>query len=135
MGAVFQSIDAMLNLSWVLLSVAVLLFSWRRQRVWQHKNALLAILFILVLLFPVISTADDMAEQALMSELAPSPLSAKSAKEIKQSITSAVLTAQAILSSLQPPLEWRSEQVQSKPVSGFAPLLGSASGIHSPPRF
>lgn len=127
------SIDATLNLTWALVSLMVLL-CWRAE--WTHtpKHALLAIACILVLLFPVISTADDVAAQAAMYDLAASPLSLTSGKEIKQVIVPAVLAAlhgaglhlwpqDAAGASLEPAFGGASLSL----------LLSSFSEIHSPP--
>lgn len=134
MGVTFQSVDAVLNLTWALVSVAALLLSWRSGRAREHKQALIATLFLLVLLFPVISTADDTFEQALMYELAPSPLCLKSAKEIKQSIAPHAVVAQAVRTPAAPPVGSVAEDVHTASTVSFTLFLNAASGIHSPPQ-
>jgi hypothetical protein len=130
----FQSVDAALNLGWVLVSVGILLLSWRTGRAREHKQALLAVLFILVLLFPVISTADDSAEQALMYELAASPLSVKSTKEIKQVIVPAAQLSPAVALAAPSLVRPVGERLEADCFSSFTLRLSSASGIHSPPQ-
>jgi hypothetical protein len=131
--ALFQSVDVALDLAWLLLSAATLLL-WRFSgRPRQHTRSVVAILFLLVLLFPVISTADDIMEQVLMCDVAPSPL--KSGKGIKQVIAPELAAAPALPRPPQPLAEGTRERAQSQSPVPFTFLLSSSSGIHSPPQF
>lgn len=136
MGATFQSVEGMLNLSWGLVSLGTLLLSWRCRGTREHKRALAAILFLLVLLFPVVSTADDLAQQAMMYDPSPSPLTLLSANEFKQILAPALPACQAGLGLTHPLPEAVGESLEPESISrGPFLLLSSASGIHSPPQF
>lgn len=131
----FPSIDAGLNLMWVVLSLGVLL-CWNAEWNRESRRALVAILCVLVLLFPAISAADDVAELALMCDGTPSPLSFKNGKEIKHIVVPAPQAAQAAPG----PFARFCELIGNGPVTPHATrhtslLLTSSSGIHSPPRF
>ncbi len=131
----FPSIDAGLNLIWVVLSLGVLL-CWNAEWNRESRRALVAVLCVLVLLFPAISVADDVAELALLCDGAPSPLTVKNGKEIKQIVVPAPQAAEAA----PPPLARSYEWIGDGPVSLHATchtslLLTSSSGIHSPPQF
>ena len=133
MGIPFSSIDAVLNLGWALLSLATLLLSWRSRRTREHKRALVAILFLVVLLFPVISTADELAEQAMVYD--PSPITLKSAHGFKQVMAPALPATHAGHGLAHPLQDAVGEALESESArSGIFSLLSSASGIHSPPQ-
>lgn len=136
MGSTFLFIDAGLNLTWAVVSLTVLL-CWRAEWTRQHRQAVVAILSILVLLFPAISAADDLAEHTMIYDLSPSSLTLKNANEFNQVVTPALLTCQpghGLAPSLQEAIgdSLGSESPGSRIL---IVLLGSASGIHSPPQF
>ncbi len=136
MWAIFQSVDLLLNVAWLSLAITTLL-AWRLTAApREQKQALIAILFILVLVFPVISTADDVTEQALMYDLSASPLTIQSGKEIKlvippelQATVGLNLRAEPLADSISEIPVWNARS------SSEDLLLCSASGIHSPPQF
>lgn len=118
--ALLQSADACLNAAWLLAAGAALL-GWRRS---QHTprpiRALLALALVLVVLFPIISSADDVVEQTLACDVAPWVLSA---------------APPAILGSLPGPAlpQFTGYRVHATPVESRSLVLSSATGIHSPP--
>ena len=134
MGTI-PSIDAVLNLSWALVSVATLLLSWRSCSARQHKRALVALLFILVVLFPVISTADD-AAVTLIFDPSPSTVMVESGKEVKQVLAPALVATQ-VGHGLNHSLTAAAGEtvVPETPSSSIFLLVSSGPGIHSPPRF
>ncbi len=130
------SIDAGLNLIWAVLSLGVLL-CWNAEWNSGGRRALVAILCVLVLLFPAISAADDVSEQALTYDAASSSLSGSNGKEIKQLVApvpAAALPARGLILRLY---EASGDGLQSSPASSHLSslLLASSSGIHSPPQF
>lgn len=135
MGIPFLSIEAALNLTWAVFSLAVLL-CWRAEWTRETRRALVAILCILVLLFPAISVADDSAELTVAYDPAASSLSFKSGKEIKQAVVPALLGLQSG-SGLVPPwqLAARESLATDSTAASTSLLLTTSSGIHSPPQF
>lgn len=134
MGTTLSAIDAMLNLTWVVVALAVLLgcrAAWAR----EHRRALVAVLCMLVLLFPVISTADDLGLQAVTYDPSASPLAPDDGAKNKHFVAPALLTPQLayVLARLLPAGSGEEPCVESIP--GCTARLSSASGIHSPPQF
>lgn len=131
----FLSIDATLNLTWAVVSLAVLL-CWQAEWTRESKRALVAIGCVLVLLFPAISTADDIAEQALMYDVSSAPQSLKSGGEFKPLVLPALLTFHAGHGPALPWTEAFGEDPQAVSAGRCTSLLlASSSGIHSPPQF
>lgn len=131
----FPVIDAGLNLTWAVLSLGVLL-CWRVEWTQESKRAMVAILCVLVLLFPAISVADDVAEQATAYDLSLSPLTLKSGGECKQLIAPALLAYQAAHHLTHTLQEAVGDSLASQPAChGTSLLLGSSPGIHAPPQF
>lgn len=128
-----QSVDAALNLIWVLVSAGTLL-AWRLRGTREPRQAA-AILFILVLvmLFPVISTADDPAQQGLACDVALSPLSDLSVNEVKSGLAAAV-AAPAAPGPALPLLRRTRERVLIQEFTADSRLFVAARGNHSPPR-
>lgn len=118
--ALLQSGDAWLNLAWLLLAVAALSWWARSLRAPRPARALLALALILVVVFPVISAADDIAELALVCDGSPSALSA---------------VLPAVLGTFPGPSlpQFTGFGVSTPPVEPRPLLLSSATGIHSPP--
>ena len=134
MGSTVPSIEATLNLMWGLVSLAVLL-CWQAEWTRESKRALVAILCILVLLFPVISAADDLVRQAAMYDPSSSPLTVNGDSDGKASIAPAMLSQEPGHGLGRPLLVVIGEEVRCESLSGRTGLLVSASGIHSPPQF
>jgi hypothetical protein len=133
-GLPFLPIDAGLNLIWAVVSLGVLL-CWRADWNQESRRALVAILCVLVLLFPTISVADDVAEIALMYDGAPSSPTLKSGKEIKQVIVPAAQTWQTAPGPLAGLVDAIGDGLPSDSTRGdISLLLTSSSGIHSPPQ-
>ncbi len=129
------SIDVGLNLFWAVLSLVVLL-CWDAEWTQQSRRALVAILCVLVLLFPAISVADDITELSLTYDTAPSLLSVKSGKEIKHIAVPAPPAVEAAHGPVAQSLEALGDVLGSATATGsLSLLLASASGIHSPPQF
>ncbi len=136
MGSLFQSADVVLNLAWLSLCLTTLLAWGLGRRAREHRQTVVAILCMLVVLFPVISTADDVAEQAMIYDLSPSSLTVKNAKEIKQFGAPVLLVARSGHGLLLHLPEAVGESVQpASAVAGILPLRSFSSGIHSPPQF
>lgn len=135
MGIPFLAIDAALNLTWAVLSLTVLL-CWQAEWTREPRRAMVAILCILVLLFPAISLADDSAELTAAYDPAASSLSFKSGKELKQVIVPALLCLQSG-NGLVPPWQLAAREGVASESTGESTslLLTSSSGIHSPPQF
>lgn len=135
MQAAFQSADVVLNLTWIVVTLAVLL-CWRSEWTQEHWRAVVAVLCALVLLFPAISTADDIAEVAMTYDASPSSLPLKSAIEYKQVIAPALLTCRLGHGPAQPLQPAFGDSLDSESTGGCGFLaLSSSSGIHSPPQF
>ncbi len=119
--ALLQSADAFLNAAWLLVAGAARLWWRRSQHAPRPTRALLALALVLVVLFPIISSADDVVEQTLACDLSPGLLSA---------------APPAILGSLPGPAlpEFTGYRVNATPVEPRSFLASSATGIHSPPR-
>jgi hypothetical protein len=133
-GTSVPSIDAGLNLTWAMLSLGVLL-CWRAEWIQGSRRTLVAILCVVVLLFPVISAADDLTEVAQMYDLSVSPLSVRSGNEIKQVVAPAPQASQPVHGAVAGLFYAIVDAVQSQSVLGdFCLLLTSSSGIHSPPQ-
>jgi len=132
--ALLQSVDAFLNLAWLLAAGAALCWWGMPRHAPRQTRAVLALAFVLILLFPIISSADDIAEQALACDVTPSSLTVKNSKEIRF-VTPDVLPA--ILGTLPGPSlpAFAGYRVNATPVEPCAFLLSSATGIHSPPLF
>lgn len=130
----FLSVDAGLSLIWAVLSLGVLL-CWRAEWVQGSRRTLVALLCVPVLLFPVISSADDIAEVAQMYDLSASPLSVNSGKEIKQVVVPAPQASQPVSGAVAGLFFAIVDAVQSQSALGDSCLLlTSSSGIHSPPQ-
>lgn len=134
MGAPFLSIDAGLNLIWAVLSLGVLV-CWDAEWKPESRRALVALVCVLVLLFPAISLADDVAELSLLYDTAGSSFSGNSGKEIKQIAApdlQLLAAAQAALGRLYEAFG----EAPSSPTATHSTyfLLASSTGIHSPPQ-
>jgi hypothetical protein len=133
--------ETSLNLLWVLLVCGAFAY-WvaagnRRRSV--HPLRLVSLVFVLSLLFPVISANDDLAQMDLINDAKSSESIASSLKNDKQLRGSAgLLGSPAALALKLPPLlflhPFASEFVL-EPVHGpcLAAVAGSATGNHSPP--
>ncbi len=129
-----QSVDHLLNLLWVLLAAAALIHRAQGRMAAVPPRALVALLCILVLLLPVISITDDLAEQAQVYDVGASPASFGSAKHIKASPAPHASLAAAVAFALQP---WRESVLDRlhapKTAMAALALAASSTGIHSPP--
>lgn len=134
MVELLQSADASLDTIWLLVAAATLL-SWRACGSSRRRTcAIVALAFILVLLFPIVSTADDVAEQARVYDLVPSHLTVKNSKEVN-SVTPGVLPAIAGSVPALPVLEFTGDRLDARSSAARAVPLSSATGNHSPPLF
>ncbi len=136
MWPLFQSADVVLNLAWLSLCLTTVLAWCVFSRAREHQQAVVAILCMLVLLFPVISAADDVAEQAVIYDLSPSSLTVNNSKQIKQLVGPVLPAARAGHGLAHPLREAVGESVQAdSAVPGILLLPSFSSGIHSPPQF
>ena len=134
MGAAFQSVDVVMNVAWVSLSLTTLL-AWRASgRPCQHRRAILAVVFVLVLLFPVISTADDIAEQALTCDLALSKQGTDNPHKGKPASTLEAQVLPAVCMPASPLVQVVGERPPSHPSIGHFAFPGSTSASHAPPQ-
>ena len=135
MWALFQSVDVTLNVAWLSLSVTALL-AWRCSgRPRQHRRAVVALLFILVVLFPVISTADDMAQAGLAYD--PTLWRNTGNEQISSDISShSVLDAviPTALYAANPLAQIVGEQPSPQPAVRCSVFFGLASASHAPPQ-
>ena len=132
-----MTLEASLNLLWILLAIGALAHWLRPKRIrWRaHLPGLITLVFMLSLLFPVISANDDLAQLELINDAKTSQSFASSLKNDKQLPRSAGLlgspaTLAVQLASFLP--------VASQLVSEPAPAMsvatpGDTTGNHSPP--
>lgn len=133
---VHMTLEASLNLLWVLLTVGAFVH-WAapgsRRR--TQLSGLVSLVFVLSLLFPVISANDDLTQLDLINDAKTSQLITASLKSNKQLPGSAGLLALpvAAASQLAPSLPLASEFIPepARPASVATP--GDATGNHSPP--
>jgi hypothetical protein len=132
-GITVQVVDAMLNTGWLLLALAAFGAAWRHGQMRDRWSAFLALLCAAVLLFPVISITDDLAEQIQIYDTSSAPLSVKTGKELKQIAMApgapTILHNAGIPHSELPFLTYVPFVARTLPISS----AGATAGIHSPP--
>jgi hypothetical protein len=126
--------DAVLNTGWLLLGLAAFRATWHYGHQGDHRRrALLALLCAAVLLFPVISITDDLAEQSQVYDTSSAPLSVKTGKELKQIAAApgapTLLHNSRVPDSELPFLRYVPFVARTLPISS----VGATVGIHSPP--
>ncbi len=135
MWAWFQSVDVTLNVAWLALSLTALLAWVCSARTREQRRAVIALLFILVLLFPVISTADDMAQAALAYD--PAPWRNGGNEQVSSDIASHSVLDAVIPTALYPadPLvQIVGEQPSLQPDVRCSVFFVLASASHAPPQ-
>jgi hypothetical protein len=133
---VHMTLEASLNLLWVLLTVGAFLHwaapgSSRRR---TQLSGLVSLVFVLSLLFPVISANDDSAQLDLINDAKTSQLisaSLESNKQLPGSVLLALPAAAASQSVSSLPLASESIPEPARPASVATP--GDTTGNHSPP--
>ena len=134
---VHMTLEASLDLLWVLLTVGAFVH-WaapRGNRRRTQLSGLVSLVFVLSLLFPVISANDDLAQLDLINDAKTSQLITASLKSNKQLSGSAGLLALPVAAAYQlaPSLSLASEFIPepARPASVATP--GDTTGNHSPP--
>ncbi len=133
-----MTLELSLNVLWLLLGLGALI-QWVRGGSRHHGRlpGLVSLVFVLSLLFPVISASDDQAQLAYINDASTSQSIAASLKNDKQLPDSIGLLSApvALASQLAPPVSSASEFVSDPlpPVSVGTP--GDTTGNHSPPLF
>ena len=132
-----MTLEASLNLLWLVLAVGSLAH-WlapERTRRCHHLHGLVTLVFVLSLLFPVISANDDLAQQELIND-------AKSSQSLVASLrTDKPLpgTVWVLNSAVPPTIHLASyspalaDSVSEPSVAASVTVLGDATGNHSPP--
>jgi hypothetical protein len=131
---VHLTLEASLNLLWVLLSLIALVRSPSATRNRRRPFAVVTLIFVLALLFPVISANDDVAQQELIND-------AMSAKSISATFKADKQRHSCVEVAVAPPGD--------SPCATFAPCAaeftpqpasnqsvatpGETTGNHSPP--
>ncbi|MFI5087585.1 MAG: hypothetical protein ACHP7I_04265 [Terriglobales bacterium] len=134
---VHMTLEASLNLLWVLLTVGAFVHwaapgSSRRR---TQLAGLVSLVFVVSLLFPVISANDDLAQLDLINDAKTSQLITASLKSNKQLPGSTVLLGlpAAAASQVAPSLPLASEFIPEPAHSASVATPGDATGNHSPP--
>lgn len=134
MGTPFLSIDAGLNLIWAVLSLGVLV-CWNAEWKPESRRAVVALVCVLILLFPAISIADDVTELSQLYDAAFSSLSINSGNDVRHIAVLAPQPAALAQAALSRWYEAFAEAFGSDIAPGpIAQLLACSSGIHSPPQ-
>jgi len=130
--------ETSLNLFWALLAVGAFVY-WaaRVDRPRAHTSGIVGLVFILSLLFPVISANDDLAQLDLINDAKTSQAIASSIETDKQqraSVGPLGLPALAAV-SVHPPLLalLTSEFIFAPAHAGWVATPGDTTGNHSPP--
>lgn len=131
-----MTLEACLNLLWVLLAVGAFVHGaaacGNRRR--SHLSGLVSLIFVLALLFPVISTNDDLALAFINDANTSESITASLKSDHQLPDSEGLLGSPAVLGSqLAPFLPLVSEFVfePSRPASVETP--GDTTGNHSPP--
>jgi len=131
------TLETSLNLLWVLVALGASVH-WvapgdRNRRV--HPHGLVSLVFVLSLLFPVVSANDDLLQLDLMDDARTSQCIVTDLKSDKQLPGSAGLLGSAAVSAVKvhsfpPPT---SESVVEPVHPAWVAIPGDATGNHSPP--
>ena len=132
-----MTLEACLNLLWLILAVGSLAH-WvlpDRSRRCGHLHGLVTLVFVLSLLFPVISANDDLAQRELIND-AKTSQSAISKQRTDRPLSGSPRLGSAVvptvyLASFLPVV---SEFVSEPAVAASVAAPGDATGNHSPPR-
>jgi hypothetical protein len=131
------TLEASLNLLWVLLTVGAFVH-WvapggSRRR--TQLSGLVSLVFVLSLLFPVISVNDDLAQLDLINDAKTSQLNTASLESNKQLPGSAGVLGLpvAAASQLAPSLPLASEFISEPAHPASVATPGDTTGNHSPP--
>ena len=128
------TLEASLNLLWVLLSVIAVLRwsspSGRRNR--RRLAALVPLSFVLALLFPVISANDDLAQQALINDAMSAKSLSATFKADKQLHNCGEVSPPRRSASPRP-VYGPAECIPQAALNQSVATPGEATGNHSPP--
>ncbi len=129
------TLETSLNLLWVSLAFGAFA-QWvadRRRR--AQPSGLVSLIFVLSLLFPVISANDDLAQLDLINDAKTSQSIARSLRNDKQLRGSAGLLGSPAVLALKVPsfLPFTSEFVFEPAPAASVAIAGDATGNHSPP--
>jgi hypothetical protein len=133
---VHVTLEASLNLLWLLLAICALVY-WSGpggSRCRAHLPGLISLVFILSLLFPVISANDDLAQLDLINNAKTLQSITTSLKNQKQLHSAGLLDLSASLacrSACFLPVTSEFVSEATRPASIATP--GNATGNHSPP--
>jgi hypothetical protein len=131
-----MTLEACLNLLWLLLAIGALTH-WTgpdNSRCRAQLPGLISLVFILSLLFPVVSANDDLAQLDLINDAKTSQSITTSLKNDKQLHSIASLDSSAALvapSACFLPVTFEFVSEPARPASVATP--GDATGNHSPP--
>jgi hypothetical protein len=131
-----MTLEASLNLLWILLAIGALVYWLRPKRSrWRaHLPGLITLVFILSLLFPVISANDDLAQLELINDAKTSQSFTSSLKNDNQLPRSAGLASPATQAvQLASFLPVASEFVPEPAPAVSVATPGDTTGNHSPP--
>lgn len=134
------TLEASLNLLWVLLAFGAFV-RWvapggRRYRL--HPPGLISLVFVLLLLFPVISANDDLVQLDLINDAHTSQCTTTSLKNDKQLTGWAGLLGSPAVPAVKvhsflPFLPLTSDFVFEPVPAAWVAIPGNATGNHSPP--
>jgi len=132
------TLETFLNLLWVLLAFgAIVRWVSPDRRRCRHAPGLVSLVFVLSLLFPVISANDDLVQLDLINDAETSQCAAASFKTDKQLPGSAVVTGPPAVPEIKiNPLHPISSQFVFEPLPAVSVTIpGGTTGNHSPPHF